>query len=53
MNKSLYNYAESLDEESSKRYKEKFCLIGIAISYMEEVLIAHRDNLFYVSGGNK
>ena len=53
MSKSLYNYAESLDEESSKRYKEKLCLIGIAISYMEEVLIAHRDNLFCVSGGNK
>ena len=53
MNKTLYNYAESLDEESSKRYKEKLCLIGIAISYMEEALIVHRDHLFCVSGGNK
>ena len=43
MNKTLYNYAESLDEEPCKRYKKKFCLIGIAINYMEEVLIVHRD----------
>ena len=48
MKKTMYNYAESLDEESSKRYKEKLCLIGIAVNYIEEALTVHRDNLFCV-----
>ena len=48
MNKTMYNYAESLDEESSKRYKEKLCLIVIAVNYIEEALTVHRDHLFCV-----
>ena len=53
MNNTLHNFAEGLDEESSKRYKEKLCLIGIAISYIDEALNVDRDHLFCVSGGNK
>ena len=53
MNKTLYNYAESLDEELPKQCKEKLCLIGIAVNYMEEALIVHWDHLFCISGGNK
>ena len=53
INKTSYNYAESLDEESSKRYKKKLCLIGIAVKYMEEALIVHRDHLFCALGANK
>ena len=53
MNKTLYNYAESLDEELPKQYKKKLCLIGIAVNYMEEELIVLRDHLFCISGGNK
>ena len=34
MNNTLHNFAEGLDEESSKRYKEKLGLIGIAVNYM-------------------
>ena len=53
MNKTIYNYAESLDEESSKQYKEKLCLIDIAVNYIEERLTLQMEHLFCVSGGKK
>ena len=33
-NKTLYNHAESLDEESYKRYKEKLLLTDAAVNYL-------------------
>ena len=50
INKTSYNYAESLDEESSKWYKKKLCVIGIAVNYMEEALSVHRIIYFAYQG---